>query len=106
MDENAKKLSDWVNMLSQPYSNAARKLLFDLLKNRCLNHELIVDLICRQIVSAKDYENFGKFVAEIYEAGYFRAIEEHESELKKAGLKVVLKKMETNTEAKEKHPLF
>ena len=77
--------------LSNPYNKGIKKISFDLLKERFINHEKTIDHISKNITNNKEYEDLGKFLLEFYEAGFFKAVEDHKQELKKLGYKVTLK---------------
>lgn len=77
--------------LSNPYNKGIKKISFDLLKERFINHEKTIDHISKNITTNKEYEDLGKFLLEFYEAGFFKAVEDHKQELKKLGYKVTLK---------------
>lgn len=96
-------MKNWMDALSNPIGNAVKKFIVQLLGAKCNPHERIVDQISRAVYNEKDYEDFGKFIAEVYEAGYMRAIDEHTAELTRLGLKVTLKMIE---KPKEVEPLF
>lgn len=82
---------NWMEHLSNPYSKGIKKISFDLLKERYGNYEKIIDQVSKNITNNKEYEEFGKFLLEFYEAGFFKAVEDHRQELKKLGYKVTLK---------------
>lgn len=82
---------NWMEHISNPYSKGIKKVSFDLLQERYGNHERIIEHIAKLISNNKDYEDFGKFLLEFYETGYFKAIEDHREELKKLGFKVNLR---------------
>ena len=93
----------WMNYLSNPFGHGIKKWIFELLNQRAIPHEKILDQLTRSIHTAQDYEDFGKFVAEIYEAGYTRCLDQHEAALKQAGINLILKKIE---KPQDKQPLF
>lgn len=82
---------NWMEHLSNPYNKGIKKISFDLLKERFINHEKIIDHISKNITTNKEYEDLGKFLLEFYEAGFFKAVEDHKQELRKLGYKVTLK---------------
>ena len=93
-----------MNILSNPMANGIKKFFYDLMGGeRYARQEAFLDHLSRSVYNDKDYEAFGKFVAEIYEAGYMRAVKENAEQLEKLGLKVVV----TNPEAKKpQNPIF
>jgi len=97
------KKESWMNVLSNPIGHAIKKFIIDLLGARSNNHQRIVEQVSRSVFNETDYEDFAKFIAEVYEAGYMRAIDEHQTELTKLGLKVTLKRAENKEST---NPLF
>jgi hypothetical protein len=95
-------MSNWMQHLSNLYYRPIRKIVFDLVKNN-YNYDKILESVSKSIQNNEDYENFGKMLLAIYEAGYFRAIDDHKSELAKLGLKINLKQVE---EPKKDSPIF
>ncbi|RDJ35484.1 MAG: hypothetical protein DWQ19_11755 [Crenarchaeota archaeon] len=85
----------WFNALSNPFQQSVKKFIYELIgPERYINHDPIVGLLAKNVSTAEEYEQLGKFIAEVYEAGYMRAVEEHDKELKKLGLKTTIKKTE------------
>jgi hypothetical protein len=83
------------NLFPNPIQQSIKKYIFELIGGeRYWNHDNTIEQITKNISSPKEYEAFGKFVAEIYEAGYVRAIEEHQVALEKMGLKANIKIIE------------
>lgn len=86
-----------------PVIQGVKKFMFDLLGGeRYSLHEEMIEILAHHIRNEKDYERFGKLIAEVYEAGYVKAIDEHAAELKRLGLHVSLK----SAEKKPTNPLF
>jgi hypothetical protein len=95
-------VSSWMNLLN-PFVHSTKKFVYELIgANRYANHEAILEQLARSF-NQKEYEQFGKFVAEVYEAGYMRSVEEHQVELKKMGLKVFVRPAPA---AEPKNPIF
>jgi hypothetical protein len=94
---------NWMNYVSNPIGHAVRKFVYEILgAERYSPHEQIIEQLTRSIFNDSDYENFGKLVAEIYEAGFMRAVDEQKEELTRLGLKVTLK----TTQKTEGVPIF
>jgi hypothetical protein len=91
----------WANYFANPLGQGVKKFFYDLLgPERYPNHEVIIEQVSRVIYNEKDYENLGKCMAEIYEAGFMRAVEEQKAELTRLGLKVNMLKAPEKKEGK------
>ncbi len=91
-----------MNLLN-PCVSATKKFVHGLLGDqRYANHDATLEQVARNF-NQKEYETFCKLVAEVYEAGYMRSVEEHHAELKKLGLKTFLRPA---TPAQPSQPIF
>ncbi len=96
---------NFAHLLGQHLTQGFKKLCYDLLVDRYFKHEETVEQVARLITCDKDYERFGKLLMEFYDAGYVKAVEDHQRELQKLGLKIVVKRPEA-TEPEKKNPIF
>ena len=95
-------MTNLLNFLANPLQGSIKKYVYELIGgDRYLPHEQVIEQLGRNLDNMKGYEDFGKFIAEIYEAGYMRAVTEHETELKRIGLNVTIKRIE-----KKAAPIF
>ena len=98
-----KNTGNWLNFLSNPLIQGVKKFMYDLLgPERFAPHQDTIEALARTVFNEKDYEYFGKLMAEVYEAGYMRSVEDHRQTLEKMGLQVTLKK----SEAQPANPIF
>ena len=86
------KSNDWMQALTNPMGHVVKKYVFDILQERYGKHEDVLERISRSLVTRNDMENFGRLVAEIYEAGFFKAVNENKEAWEKLGYKPVIKK--------------
>ena len=87
-----------LSSLLSPYSMGIKKTLVELLKEGYVPNHLAIETIANTIRDKRDFQEIAKLILSIYEAGFQRAIKEHEKILKKSGLKVkiVTKEGKTN----------
>ncbi len=97
-------MKNWMNYIANPMIPNVKKFVWDLIgAERYTPHDETLETLARTIHNEKDYEKFGKFIAEIYEAGYMRAANEYERELTKIGIKTKLTRVENK---KPENPIF
>ena len=62
-----------------------KKAMFDVLQERYAQNEPIIERLSVSLITEGDIKGFLKFVTDVYEAAYMKAIEDHKEALKKAG---------------------
>ena len=74
--------------MMNPIVPAIKKFVYDLLgpERYTESHDDTLESVARNF-NEKEYQKFGKLIAEIFEAGYMRSVLEHQAELKRLGLK-------------------
>lgn len=83
--------------MANPRSFTIKKWLMDLLKERYVENDLIIERLSTAIVTSKDLEDFGKLVGHIYEVGYKKAVIEHQQQLENLGYNVsIVSKSQTD----------
>ncbi len=75
-------------MFQNPQSIAIKKYLFEILKERYPANESFIDRLVTNIQTKEDYERFGKFIADIFETGFIKAVDEYKEQLLKMGMSV------------------
>jgi len=75
-------------MFQNPQSIAIKKYLFEMLKDRYPRNENFIDRIVTMIQTKEDYERFSKFMADVFETGFIRAVDEYRDQFTKMGMKV------------------
>lgn len=76
--------------MSNPLAMGMRKHFFDILQERYLNHQDIIDRVSSQIVTEKDFKELGELIAAIYEKAFLEAMDQQKALLEKHGLKVTI----------------
>lgn len=69
-------------------SVAIKKYMFEMLKERYSRNERFVDRLASTVVTKDDYESLGGLMADVYEAGFVRAVDQYKEQLAKVGMKV------------------
>ena len=77
-----------MDMLMNPKSQHVKKVMFEILKERYGKNENIIERLSAALVTDNDMKDFFNLVTNIYEAAYFKCVEDHKEQLKKAGLAV------------------
>ena len=77
----------WHQILSNPFSTGAKKVFYEILGQKYGKHESVIENITENVANEKQYQEFGKLILDVYEAGFFKAIEQHKAALEQYGLK-------------------
>lgn len=75
-------------MLQNLHSSAIKKYLFEILRDRYVKNEKFIDRLASTITTNEDYESLGALVADVFETGFMKAVNEYKDQLAKVGLKV------------------
>ena len=75
-------------MFQNLHSSAIKKYLFEMLKDRYQRNEKFIDRLSAVVVTKEDYESLGTLVADLFEAGFVRAVDEYKGQMAKMGMKV------------------
>lgn len=78
----------WVNFFSNPRGQFLKKTIFEVLKERYHRNENIVERLSVVLQTESDLNEFIKLVADIYETGYTKSINDHKEQLEKLGISV------------------
>lgn len=76
------------NYAANPRSFTLKKWFHELLKEKYIPHDHIVDRVAPSLVTEKDMEDFGKLIVEVYEKGYLKAVEDYREQFEKMGVKI------------------
>lgn len=79
------------DQLMNPRKHAIKKWLFDILQERYPKHDALVDRVGHYLVTSKDMDDFTKLVADLFEVGYLKCLNEYRDKLKSHGLSVKIK---------------
>jgi hypothetical protein len=84
-------MSGWAQLLSNAATMHIKRYLYDVLKDRFPRNELFIDRLVAAMQTNADIEGLGKFVVDVFEIGYLKAMKDQEEALKKCGLKATIK---------------
>lgn len=82
----------WIDSLFNARGNYLKKAIFEILQEKFMNHENIIERISGNLQTESDYNSFLKLIAEVYEVGYIKAVKDHQQQLQKIGLIATIKK--------------
>jgi len=71
-----------------PHSLAIRRYLFEVLKERYKKNESYIERIASSVAIKEDYEALGALVADVYESGFMKAVEQYKDQIAKMGYRV------------------
>jgi hypothetical protein len=78
---------NWMQYMANPQTFAIKKYMSEILKEKYPPHEAIIERLIPVLSSTKDYEAFGRLIADLYETAYLKAVGDHKEALAKVGLK-------------------
>lgn len=84
----------WIDSFFNARSNYLKKAIFEIMQERFMKHENIIERITSNLQTEGDHNAFLKLIAEIYETGYVKAVKDHQQQLQKLGLVATIKKEE------------
>lgn len=71
-----------------PQAVAIKRYLFEMLKDRYQKNDKYIDRIAAGTLTKEDYESLGGLLADVYESGFMRAVEQYRESISRLGLKV------------------
>ena len=84
-EEKRNRMSSWMDMLVNPKNNHIKKAMFQVLKERYAENENIIERIGASLITDGDSKAFFKLVADLYEMGYLKSVNDHREQLVKLG---------------------
>lgn len=87
----------WVQMMSNPQGYVIKQYMAGILKDKMSNNLEILERLGSTLITHNDMQAFGKLVSDVYQAGYMKAIKDHEAALAKLNVKVTLVQPEDTT---------
>lgn len=75
-------------MFQNLQGNAIKKHVFQMLGDRYGRNERFVERLVSHVTTKEDYEGLGVFLADVFEAGFLRAVEQYKDQFSKMGMKV------------------
>ena len=82
--------SSWVQIMSNPQGHMMKQYMEQLLKEKYFPHQEIIERMSKNLTTMGDIDAFAKFISEIYQTGYLKAVKDYEESLNKLGYKVKL----------------
>jgi len=74
--------------MNNPKAFTLKRWFIELLQNRYAKHDQIIERVALGLSTDVDVKDFGALVAEVFEAGYYKAVEDYKEQAKKAGMDV------------------
>lgn len=71
-----------------PFESTIKKYIFEMIKEKYVLHEKMVDKICKDIKDKDDAQKFVDLLGEIFKKGYIIAIEQQKESLSKVGMEL------------------
>lgn len=71
-----------------PQAVAIKKYLFEMLKDRYGRSTKYIDRLALGTVTKEDYESLGVLLADVYESGFMRAVDQYKENISRLGLRV------------------
>jgi hypothetical protein len=75
-------------MFQNLQGNAIKKHIFEMLGERYGRNERFVERLVSQVTTKEDYEGLGTFLADLFESGFVRAVNQYKDQFSKMGMKV------------------
>ena len=75
-----------MDYMVNPRGHQIKRIMFEFLKERFAANEQIVERIGSSLMTENDMKDFLKMVTDIYEIAYFKAVNDHQEQLKKLGI--------------------
>lgn len=85
-------MNPWSQLLNTALSAHIKQYLYDILKERYARNEEFIDRLSSCLTTSKDVEGIGKLVADLFETGYMKSLQDHKQELEAKGFKAIIKK--------------
>lgn len=80
-----------MDYLTNPKLNYLKQTMFEVLKEYYGKNEQIIERVGSSLVTDSDLKGFFEMVADIYQKGYLKAIDDHKEQLKNMGLEARIK---------------
>lgn len=71
-----------------PRVNTLKKWFFEVLKEKYTSHDPIIERVGSCLVTERDMQEFGKLISEVFQLGYFKAINDYKAEFSKYGMEI------------------
>jgi len=87
-EKNEQAKNTMIQYMNNPKAFTLKKWFIELLGNRYTNHDPIIERVSMSLSTDNDTKEFGSMIAEVFEAGYFRAVNDYKEQAKNAGMDV------------------
>lgn len=77
-----------MDFLQNNRNHYIKKGIFEVIKDRFFKNENILDRILFHLATEQDVKEFYQLIADTYEAGYLKCVEDHRKKLEEIGYKV------------------
>lgn len=77
-----------LDKLINPRGQALKKWMFEMLRERFVKHEMLLERLGHSMVTNQDLEAFGKLAVDLYEVGYLKCMNDYKKKLDELGIKV------------------
>lgn len=76
----------WMDYLSNAKGHYVKKSMFEILQERYMQNEQIVDRLSVSLLTESDVKQFLKLITDVYELAYMKAVNDHKEQLQNLGL--------------------
>lgn len=87
-EERSEAKQKLVQYMNNPKAFTLKKWFIELLKERYAKHDPIIERVALSLSTDTDLKDFGALIAEVFEAGYFKAVNDYKEQAEKAGMKI------------------
>lgn len=88
-------------LFQNPQAITIKKYLFEILKERYPRNEKFIDRLAIGTSTKEDYEGLSMLIADIFETGFLRAVDQYKEHFDKMGMKVNIVSEEKPKNAKK-----
>jgi hypothetical protein len=75
-------------MFQNLQASAIKKHIFEMIGGRYGRNERFIERLVGQVNTKEDYEGLGTFLADLFESGFLRAVDQYKDQFAKMGMKV------------------
>lgn len=76
---------NWFNQAGNSYQ--VKKAIFNLVPEKYHKNEAIIERLGALLITDSDVKSFFSLLADVYETGYLKSVNDHKEQLNKIGLK-------------------
>jgi len=85
--------NNWMDMISNPKGMLIRNYMLQILgQEKFLKHQAFIDRLAAVLPTSADIKELGEIVVEVYESGYFKALNDYKDQFQKLGYDVNVKR--------------